>query len=47
MTRKKVPKALIDHERPTYYWLYRHINNMYKCVQPHLEQSHDGGFVNL
>jgi hypothetical protein len=35
-----VPKALIDHERPTYYWLYRHINNMYKCVLvlPRLEQ---------
>lgn len=29
-----MPKALIDHERPTYYWLYRHINNMYKCVPP-------------
>lgn len=28
----QVPKALIDHERPTYYWLYRHINNMYKYV---------------
>lgn len=25
----EVPQAIIDHERPTYYWLYRHINSMY------------------
>lgn len=29
----QISKALIDYERPTYYWLYRNINNMYKCVR--------------
>lgn len=28
----QIPKALIDHERPTYYYLYRNINNLYKYV---------------
>lgn len=26
----EVPKALVVHERGTFYWLYRHVNNMYK-----------------
>ena len=26
----EVPKALVAHERGTFYWLYRHINNLYE-----------------
>lgn len=26
----EVPKALIEHERGTFYWLFRHVSNLYK-----------------
>lgn len=26
----EVPKALVAHERGTFYWLYRHVNNLYE-----------------